>query len=862
MKYIRILVLAAVMAFSFTSIYSESKAAGTNYEQGNIQADTLVEATRIFLELLSDPSSKDCADMYALLAAAYNNINRENPDSVSLIVLSDIAYYCGYYDYTVGKYEKSRDFYIDVLDLERMRGDTTGRKFYIALSQIGLTYFNVQRYSESIRPLQESIQIREKVLGKGSSELIRPLVNLSASYVEISALDEAESTAQLGIDLIMKTGNYQNQLCTLYYILGRLYKEKGDYNTTKTYLSKASASFFEYQGDPDLLLLIYNFNAVIAGMFNDTITTLDSYSKAIEYIRSSSYKGSQGTSVYSNFGFYLALIGRLDEAESMFLEAIDYSEKNFGPYSNSNIQELENYADFLVDNRNNYKHAEVIYSDLFGRIESVNDIRVMTSVCRGYAEVKSHFKDFESALDLYYIVDQRQDEMSPFNRAYYLQGRGEVFLNYYEHSDSLSLLLKALNDFDHAIYIIDSSKVDLGGEESRLDITGKFDFFTDKAIKSAFLLYNSTSDNNYLAKAFAYSEKSKASTLLTATRESRAMKFHIPDSLLFTEKMLSGKIKEFEAMIHQERGKAVVSNASLNALESDRLDAYIEREELIKKFENEYPGYYRLKHNTLVAQPEDIEKNIGRQMNFLEYYTSDSTIYIFVINRNGFFLSSMEIDSCYNRTIKQFRNDLVKPVFENGARDQFSRIVKNAYFLYNILIKPIEDQLVSDKLIIASDDLLSYIPFESLVSDTTGLNEINYRDLSFLFRKYNIEYTYSATLLLENPGKGRSISNKALVFAPWYRGDISSDSIMISRQTERQELKDIHGAKEEAIYISELLGGDLYVDSDASEINFIRKCRTPRIIHLAMHTLINDREPMLSKMVFSHEQRFHREWHT
>jgi CHAT domain-containing protein len=848
---IRILVLTAVLSLSAAGISSAGSSSVNNYVHVSSQSDTLIKYINRFRTLLANPQSPDCAQMYSTLSATYSNISREGSDTFTLAKLSDIARYCGYYDFVSGEYEESRKFYMDVLDIERLKGDTISDNFLVALSQIGLSYFNEKRFSESIGPLHNSIIIRERLEGENSSGLVRSLIILSSAYVEFPALDQAESAARRGIDLIFATGSQNNQLCKLYYTLGRVYKEKGDYNTAKSYLMEARTSFFNYQSDPEVLLLINNFNAVIAKLLNDTTAALDSYRDAIEFIETYNYAGSTVPAVYSNYGFYLAELGRLDEAESMFLDAIACSENNFGAYSSSNLRERENYADFLFDSRKNYSKAEAIYSDLFSRIESVNDIESLTYVCQGYAEVKSYEKDFEAALDLYYMVDKRQDEMSPLDRAYYLQGRGEVFLDYYLHSDSLSLLSDALRDFDLAMNIIDSSKLDLNVEASRLNLTGRFDFFSDKAIRSAILLYNKTLDRSYLDKAFSYSEKSRASTLLAATRESRAMKFNIPDSLLFNERVLSSKIKELDARIFTEKGRERVNTGVLTELESSRLDVFTERERLVDHFEREYPDYYRLKHNTRVAQPQEIVKHIGRKMNFIEYYTTDSTIYIFVINRDGSHIESVEIDSSYNNIIRQFRSDLVNPVFENGVRDQFSRIVSSAYYLYSKLIKPVEAYLVSDKLLIAGDELLAYIPFEALVTDTAGISAVNYRNLAFLFRDYDIEYTYSATLLLENPGKGKSIYNNALVFAPGYGGGLSSDSIMISRQTEREELKDIQGAKEEAIYISELLGGDLYIDTDATEANFIRKCSKPAVIHLAMHTLMNDMEPMFSRMVFS-----------
>jgi CHAT domain-containing protein len=115
---------------------------------------------------------------------------------------------------------------------------------------------------------------------------------------------------------------------------------------------------------------------------------------------------------------------------------------------------------------------------------------------------------------------------------------------------------------------------------------------------------------------------------------------------------------------------------------------------------------------------------------------------------------------------------------------------------------------------------------------------------------YDITYAYSGTLLSETKKVSRKLRNSALVFAPEYRGDIYVDSIMVSRQLSGEMLDRIPGAREEAINVNRILGGDLFLDVDATESRFKERASEGDVIHLAMHTLLNDAEPMYSKMVF------------
>ena len=105
--------------------------------------------------------------------------------------------------------------------------------------------------------------------------------------------------------------------------------------------------------------------------------------------------------------------------------------------------------------------------------------------------------------------------------------------------------------------------------------------------------------------------------------------------------------------------------------------------------------------------------------------------------------------------------------------------------------------------------------------------------------------------------KAEAVRIEKLPYDVFHGYNITDDQAIEHRRLGiRKELLDrsrrwFPGAKEEAIYISNLLGGELYLDKQATEQNFVAESSGKKIIHLAMHTLLNDREPMYSKMVFA-----------
>jgi CHAT domain-containing protein len=64
-------------------------------------------------------------------------------------------------------------------------------------------------------------------------------------------------------------------------------------------------------------------------------------------------------------------------------------------------------------------------------------------------------------------------------------------------------------------------------------------------------------------------------------------------------------------------------------------------------------------------------------------------------------------------------------------------------------------------------------------------------------------------------------------------------------------LHDLPFARLEAKSVTELTGGKLYANSEARESVYKSESGKYDIIHLAMHTLLNDKDPMLSTLIFS-----------
>ncbi len=799
-------------------------------------------------ELNRDAYSDRSTEMYNYLLDFVETRPGLSPD-----LFARINRYLGGYSYNHREYIEAERYYSRAIESYQLseKPDTAG--LCTVISQLGLSIYGLDRYIEGADFLKRSIKLREIYYGDSSHYLIKPLANLSAVYIDMGEYNNARESALRAIEIVGKSSREFSSLGLLYYNLGVYYGARGDYNNARSMYQVAETRQIEYDHN-DMIMLLYITNglSVANAMTGDTLNAIKSYEKMIEVLESMKDSPDDGDVYYTNYGHFLAKIGRYEESLEIFKKAVKYCYDNYGTDSERYLSARENLASYYRLYINDISSAYNIYSDLYNKTnEGRYGIVLVNDIKRGLANVLVEKGEFDAALSLYNEVLGSGEYFSPPRLLFIYDFRSNIYREKYLQDKSIEYLDKALKDIDAAISILDSVKIDLSGEESRLQITGRFDFLWDNAIWLASEKYKYDNDPAYLNMAFRYSEKSKASTLLSSTREVQAMEFHVPENLVGIEKELDHYIKELTDKLYNETNSGNADATLVNLYEEERTGAVIKRDSLIHLFERDYPRYYSLKHEDKVAYCKDVRNYLGRDRNFVEFFLSDSILYTFIFNRKGCEFLNTSIDSVTRDIVREFRSDITNPAIETGARSQFKRIVKNGHYLYKLLIEPIKPYLISKNLVIAADDILSYIPFEALISDTIGVRPINYRDINYLFKEFEIIYTYSASLLIESEGKGKSFFNPALVFAPTYSSTLDSDSLLLSRQMERGLLNNIPGAKEEAIYISSLLGGQLYLENQASEQRFVSEASSEKIIHLAMHTLLNDRQPMLSKMVFA-----------
>lgn len=792
-------------------------------------------------------------------------LREENNDN---IITSNSQYYIGVYYLSSGKNDEA----INWLKLSASLCEQLKTNEVIhskCLFNLGIAYSKLGDFARMEEFTLKSLEIEKKLYGEKSPLLLRGYSSLVNACFGLNEYNKAISYGNKALSLSGGSlENYKMDLAILYSNIGVCHARLSDYSKAVLYLEKAESIYNEYSlpEDENYINLL---NSLAANYF-----FLGRQDKSEEYFNKGIAKTGTSNSVLSlnfmnSFSIVLGNAGNINKGAELIFKALERAKKFYGPDSREYFEVLKNYAEYLRNYKVDLKKALGLYEKCISYLNSHdNDFSLKEPVLLGYSLALSENGESEKGLE---IIQKLLFSEIPGKKVYsptenpkialiepvqksisVLKAKYTILWDIYRHNNQMDYLLAASETSELIISLIEKVRINISEDESRLVLGDRYRDSYLFTIRDFDLCYRNTGNKLYLEKAFEYSEKSKVAGLLASTRELKATQFHIPAEISELERRLKREISFYEARISEESLKKFPDASLISDWKGLVLNASQKRDSLISLIEKQYPEYYLIKYNTEVIKAADVPGVTGRNTNYLNYVASDTLLYIFVANRKNLQLITVQLDTSFFNDIRQFRNLLSMP--SDNAKSNYIQFNKAGLNLYKIIIEPVRKYLISNKLLISPDNILSYIPFEAIPSRYLPDNNFLFSEIPYLMNDFRISYTYSATLLSESLRKDYSLTNSLIAFAPVYSGTINVDSLLNTRQTRVSILRDLQFARTEAEFVTDLTGGKLYINNNAMESVFKAEAGKYDIIHLAMHTVLNDQYPMYSKMLFAQEK--------
>jgi CHAT domain-containing protein/tetratricopeptide (TPR) repeat protein len=766
----------------------------------------------------------------------------------------------------------------------------------LKLFKAGFQAGNHGDFEEAISNYYQVYELRKKIFGSTSPRLAPVAINLGIQYKNLGNLDKAiASLKEAEVLYSNEYGNEYPKLGDVYINLGNIYSDAGDYNKAIEYHRNAfrvlktdsirnNVNFqkSKYNIAETQFKLGNSFEAIHSSKSNLNLSPPDLEPLWYDLV-ASSYKKE----------------GKYDLSEKNYLMAIKSWIKLLGENNVQLADEYLAYSAFLITKKEFEK--ALIYSS---KAKSIA-VKIFGKKSRAYAEIQSNFGDYyymknsearqiddfraqrkkylNEALSYYQdaivsLVDSFQTT-DPFidpplknviseirlvdqfkKKALVMEKLADIYLSEFDYGKSLRYFNASLNSLIKATQLIHRLQIGFENEESKYFLSQNQEATFYEAIKIAYKLYNQTKNQKYIEMAFEFSERSKSSTLLASVKDTKAKEFGgIPDSLLEKEKNLKSTIATYNALLLEENHAKAPDSMKINMYSSKIFKYNDEYNQLIKSFEKSYPTYYAFKYENKVVGVKEIQSNTNSRQAIVEYFikepkSEDPTgeLYRFVVTKDSVSFSMDEIDSVDIKNIQLIHDFLINPDYLSTKKKDFIRYAVSGNSLYKKLIKPIARNITGKDLTIIPHDKLSYIPFDALLTQMPDTSVMNFRNLNYLIKDYVVNYSYSATLLYDYANLKKKGSKSLIIFSPQYNPEISRT---VPETSTQYYLNPLPGAAEEVKGISKYIKADIFMNNYAQESEFKERVSDFDVLHMAMHTIINDSLPMFSKLVFSQPEQ-------
>ncbi|MEM9918384.1 MAG: CHAT domain-containing tetratricopeptide repeat protein [Bacteroidota bacterium] len=794
------------------------------------------------LDAQSSPQKgdKDTAECDALFKKAHDVFER-NMDSTALIIQDVLPCYASHEDW---------------------------ENYVKCLNALSAVYYYMNDFNQFKKYSFEAVEKAQELLPADHAATGNAINNLNSYYFRLGNYDQSIKLLQQSLQIKESINEHKTELAIIYQNLGNAYRWQGDYDKALEYLDVALKytldSFpetysavpeiydnmglvYRAVGKPDLALKNYEECLRILKKINPPpksrsftlmIQSLQSISEW--WINHGDTKRAKGyinqlwalqkqDDAYRKYRTY-ELLGKLKEKEGKLeeaLSAMEAAERIADQFDGTNAPPFQANRHIAIGDlhatRGEPQKALARYQ------------KALVVLSPGFTSANSQDNPATEQ------IMTRLDALEVLNK------KAQVLWDVYGESNQFDDLLASFDAYILAGEIVRDIRQGVQTSESKITLSEQTMPVYEGAVRAALAAHQQSGRQEYLDQAFALAESNKAMLLLESINEQAAKGFaDVPDSLLQHEKDLDLQLAFIQKQIlnDKEGGQA------LESLKEQRFELKTELEELTAHLEKTYPRYFKAKYDNLPVRPEALREQMATSDRaLLEYFVGEENIYLFVVQANApIQVLSIEDRSKVMAAVERLRNLLKSSPTSESLQEDFVAFTESAHTLYQYLLADALDLLPAgqSELVIIPDHQLNFIPFEVLLTaqpDASAPGFSTYA-LDYLLEDYRISYDYSATLHARTPVQSKAARGNVIGFAPSFGTLAMSDS----RACDLNQLYSLKCSEQEVTQIFDLMGGASRIADAANKATFEAEASKYRIIHLATHACIDDEDPMFSKI--------------
>lgn len=581
--------------------------------------------------------------------------------------------------------------------------------------------------------------------------------------------------------------------------LGNNYTRLGDYERAAFIQTKALESVIR-QGDARQIAAVYN-NLAVTYQMQDLFT--DAIRQGLTGLKYAPANSSIAGLLHSTLADIYLKAGKTDSAAisaEQAIKALRQKKEENAPYWLSSALQMSGDVAF---SQHRYKEAQQFLKEALQVMESNyagarsrEKARLLEKSGRIALQLKQPTTDFDKAIRLLVPGStgwpQEQQLYGEFMLADALEGKADALVQN-------GKLKEALTGYMLIFSIEQLLRREFFSRNTRLLHQKQSHMLAEKAMNTAFRLWEQTKDPQYSFAMLDIMEKSKAQVLLEEQQfNMQNSRLQVKDTLLDRQRKLQ------QAIAYYDRENALGSKTSGN-----RSELAYELSQVQLAIKKKYPDFFE----PVKPVPFSL-KNLPHDLIVKNFFAGTDHIYIIDLQKQGI-ISIKRLPDAEKKL--DFIHQFVTGFFHNGPQamqNDPQEYYKQAYQIWRWLWN---DTIAGSKYLLVPDGWLGYLPFDALLTDSVYNRDLN--KWPFLLKKAATGLAYSTQTWLQQQERS---SGKMKGMTGFF----------ISKANEGAELPAV---QQEYEAVSHAVQGEYYQNERATLTAFREQLGKNGILHLSTH---------------------------
>ncbi|MFK7906399.1 MAG: CHAT domain-containing protein [Chitinophagales bacterium] len=446
-----------------------------------------------------------------------------------------------------------------------------------------------------------------------------------------------------------------------------------------------------------------------------------------------------------------------------------------------------------------------------------------------------------------------------------IRNKAGVFQQKSQIENPQHYLQLALTSYELVLQNIEFRRQQYTSDESKHYILNYVYDTYESAIKVSFKIYQLTQDKHYLQKTFQLIEASKASVLKEAVHESALFHLNqIPQDLLEELEEVKITLAQIEKEQYDLKKRLPIDSTAMANNQLQSLEVNRQKEQLIQEL-SQYPDYTKIKYVEKPPTFQEVQKALKPEQVILEYFVGKKEVYTCLLTQDTIIIYQQNKTAGFEAQIETLLHTLNNWNFVvNSTQEATDKYVQTSVQLYEYLLaEPLKQLKTQKQITFVPDGILGYVPFEVLLSHAPE-DSLRFQDYPYLLKDYTISYAYASALWLEkeqtknNSKNAYTFAGFAPIYSPSIAGNFQNDSLLNEQERSYLLAMNVRGGLSDLVYareivgnLADLLNGQTWLAEAATKENFQKTAANHGVLHLAMHGVIDDKNPLYSHLIFT-----------